>query len=597
PGHPDERRGHRVREEVRQAGEPRAPGHLQPAQQAVLRVLRQLGARPAPLPEGLVGGRRGQARYLGEGPGRRQEDQGQARRPRRLRAGPGAGHEHDGPGAPVVVRGRGAGRGRQRGHQLQGHRRGPQADDGAVQGVRDRRGLHLGPLVQQPVLRLRQGLHHPERHLGHPHRREAGPRRGQGERAGAAGGRPQDPARLRAPAALLRRLEVRREPRDGQEVPGRSHRRLQRRLPGQRVLQLPLVLQVGDRPQGEAGRRQGRPPALRLPGRRREVERVPRVPRLHNGGDRRGVQHLRPPEHVRPRGQGGAEPRGLGQAGRGGDEANLREMEQVSGLATRPVTAAHEAPPGGASLRRRPRPALLDRESFLGPLMILPAVLYVVALVGLPFILALFLSVSNAKIGRPTYPFIGFENFTGAIQSPAFRRSLANTFVFTIVSQVLVLTLAKILATCLQQPFHGKSVIRFLILLPWVAPISLGTIGWKWMLDSLYSPVNWVLRAVHVIGPNDWPMWFGERGLAMASVIGVHVWRLLPSATVIILAGLTSIPKEVTEAADVDGAGFWRREVYIVLPLLRPIMTVAGLFGIIFAFTDMTVIYVLTRGG
>src|SRR5262249_38463320 len=109
--------------------------------------------------------------------------------------------------------------------------------------------------------------------------------------------------------------------------------------------------------------------------------------------------------------------------------------------------------------------------------------------------------------------------------------------------------------------------------------------------------VNWVLRGVHVIGPNDWPMWFGERGLAMASVIGVHVWRLLPFATVIILAGLTSIPKEVTEAADVDGAGFWRREGYIVLPLLRPIMTVAGLFGIIFAFTDMTVIYVLTRGG
>ena len=117
------------------------------------------------------------------------------------------------------------------------------------------------------------------------------------------------------------------------------------------------------------------------------------------------------------------------------------------------------------------------------------------------------------------------------------------------------------------------------------------------MLDSLYSPVNWVLQALHVIGKNSWPMWFGERDLAMASVIGVHVWRLLPFATVIILAGLTSIPKEVTEAADVDGAGFWAREFTIVLPLLRPILTVAGLFGIIFAFTDMTVIYVLTRGG
>ena len=132
---------------------------------------------------------------------------------------------------------------------------------------------------------------------------------------------------------------------------------------------------------------------------------------------------------------------------------------------------------------------------------------------------------------------------------------------------------------------------------PWVAPISLGTIGWKWMLDSLYSPVNWVLQALHIVGTNTWPMWFGERDLAMASVIAVHVWRLLPFSTVIILAGLTSIPREVNEAAEVDGAGFWSREFHIVLPLLRPILTVAGLFGIIFAFTDMTVIYVLTRGG
>jgi multiple sugar transport system permease protein len=229
--------------------------------------------------------------------------------------------------------------------------------------------------------------------------------------------------------------------------------------------------------------------------------------------------------------------------------------------------------------------------------MILPAVLYVLALVGFPFFLSLYLAVSDAKIASATFHFVGLANFESALQSPTFRRALLNTFVFTLISQVLVLVLGKILATCLLQDFYGKSALRFLILLPWVAPISLGTIGWKWMLDSLYSPVNWVLQATHIIGKNDWPMWFGERDLAMASVIGVHVWRLLPFATVIILAGLTSIPKEVREAADVDGAGFWSREFHIVLPLLRPILTVAGLFGIIFAFTDMTVIYVLTRGG
>ena len=267
----------------------------------------------------------------------------------------------------------------------------------------------------------------------------------------------------------------------------------------------------------------------------------------------------------------------------------VESKTSVSGVAAVPL--------GGAAARASRR-RLLDREGFLGPVMILPAVLYVLALVGVPFGLSLYLAVSDAKIASTGLGhFVGLANFTSVLRSPTFLRSLANTFVFTLVSQVLVLVLAKILATCLTKQFYGKSIVRFLILLPWVAPISLGTIGWKWMLDSLYSPVNWVLQALHIIPASSWPMWFGVRELAMASVIGVHVWRLLPFATVIILAGLTSIPKEVEEASAVDGAGFWSREFHIVLPLLRPILTVAGLFGIIFAFTDMTVIYVLTRGG
>jgi len=229
--------------------------------------------------------------------------------------------------------------------------------------------------------------------------------------------------------------------------------------------------------------------------------------------------------------------------------------------------------------------------------MILPAVLYVLALVGFPFCLSIYLALSDAKIASNTYAFVGLDNIRSALESPTFVKSLGNTLIFTVVSQAFVLVFGKILATCLTKPFVGKSIFRFLILLPWVAPISLGTIGWKWMLDSLYSPVNWVLQALHIVGQDTWPMWFGERNLAMASVIAVHVWRLLPFSTVIILAGLTSIPREVNEAAEVDGAGFWSREFHIVLPLLRPILTVAGLFGIIFAFTDMTVIYVLTRGG
>jgi multiple sugar transport system permease protein len=140
-------------------------------------------------------------------------------------------------------------------------------------------------------------------------------------------------------------------------------------------------------------------------------------------------------------------------------------------------------------------------------------------------------------------------------------------------------------------------VVRFLLLLPWVAPISLGSIGWLWILDSTYSVINWTLQALGLVGPEGGLMWLGVPKLAMGSIITIHVWRILPLATIVILAGLSAIPQEIHDAAAVDGAGPWRKHFLITLPLVRPVMMVAGLFGLVFAFTDMIVVYVLTRGG
>ena len=239
----------------------------------------------------------------------------------------------------------------------------------------------------------------------------------------------------------------------------------------------------------------------------------------------------------------------------------------------------------------------LDSEKWLGRLMIGPAILFIVAVVGFPFFLALFYSVSNITVGSESMAFVGLENFKNVIQDPTFRQALWNTFVFAIVSNVVVLVLAKVLALALLKDFRGKWFVRLLILLPWVAPISLGSIGWLWILDSIYSIINWTLRAVGIFGPHTWPIWLGQPNLAMASVITVHAWRLLPLATIILLAGLTSIPQDIHDAAAVDGAGFWRHLFEITIPLVMPIMLVAVLFGIVFTFTDMIVIYVLTRGG
>ncbi len=240
---------------------------------------------------------------------------------------------------------------------------------------------------------------------------------------------------------------------------------------------------------------------------------------------------------------------------------------------------------------------LLDREEWLGTLMIGPAVLYIVLVVGLPFFLALFYSVSSVTAGSRTLEFVGLKNFISVVGTTKFQTSLKNTFIFAFVSQAVVIVLATVLALALLKDFKGKWVVRFLILLPWVAPISLGTIGWLWILDSIYSVINWTLEALGLISPETWPMWLGVPHLAMGSVITVHVWRLLPLATVILLGGLSSIPADIHDAAAVDGASFWRHLFQITMPLVRPIMLVALLFGLVFAFTDMIVIFVLTRGG
>src|SRR5881396_3131821 len=189
----------------------------------------------------------------------------------------------------------------------------------------------------------------------------------------------------------------------------------------------------------------------------------------------------------------------------------------------------------------------------LGVFMLAPALLYITLLVALPFLLALFLSLTNSSAGSLEFSFVGLQNFRNVIASPVFQRALRNTFVFTFVSQLTVMILGNVLARALMKPFFGKSIARFLILMPWAAPISLATLGWLWIFDSTFSVINWVLRVVGWLGPGQWYYWLGDTTLGMIAIIIIHVWRMLPFSTVILLAGLTAIPSEVHEAADIDG--------------------------------------------
>ena len=250
-------------------------------------------------------------------------------------------------------------------------------------------------------------------------------------------------------------------------------------------------------------------------------------------------------------------------------------------------------PPAGVKIKS----AGAAKSPLLGFAMFTPALLYILLLIGAPFCLAIFYAFSDARIGGGQLHYVGFENFRSILQSPSFRSALKNSIIFTVAAQIIVMVCANILSIALEKPFRGRGLVRYLILLPWVAPVSLGTIGWKWILDSIYSVITWLLVWLGFVNKYSPPMWLGQEGLAITSVILVHCWRLIPFSTVILLAGRSAIPKEIPEAASIDGAGFWRTTFQINLPMMTPILGVAVLFGTIFTFTDLAVVNLLTNGG
>jgi multiple sugar transport system permease protein len=240
---------------------------------------------------------------------------------------------------------------------------------------------------------------------------------------------------------------------------------------------------------------------------------------------------------------------------------------------------------------------VFESRRVLASALIAPAVVFILLLVGTPFVLAIYLSFTDATAGSLSGSWVGLHNFTAEWHDPIFRHALRNTAVMTLVSQAIVVVGASILANYLAKPFRGRWILRFLVLLPWAAPVALGAITWLWIFDSLYSVINWVLVHLHLVSAVNPPQWLGRPNLAMASIITVQAWRVLPFAVVIFLAGHAAIPQEVEDAAKMDGASGIKKMIYVTLPLQLPIALVAVLFGLVFTATDMAVVYILTNGG
>jgi len=240
---------------------------------------------------------------------------------------------------------------------------------------------------------------------------------------------------------------------------------------------------------------------------------------------------------------------------------------------------------------------ILDRRDVLGAVFVAPAILYVLLLVGLPLLMAVYYSLSAYTIYNPTWQFVGLSNFQDIIENSVFRETLYNTFIFTFGSQILGLVLGKFGALLLLRRFPGRKFVRALVILPWAVPIALATVAWQWMFDSLYSVINWTMIALGIITREQAPNWLGNPDLAMLSVIVVNAWRFFPFAIVIFLAGITAVPQDVLDAATVDGAGFWRRNYQIIMPMILPIVAIGLIFGIVFTFTDLSIVFLMTMGG
>jgi multiple sugar transport system permease protein len=225
---------------------------------------------------------------------------------------------------------------------------------------------------------------------------------------------------------------------------------------------------------------------------------------------------------------------------------------------------------------------------------LLPSVVYLTALVAVPFALTVAFAFSGSTSKASSYGFAGLRGFRTVVGDGLFWRSAADTLGLTAVAVVLVVAFGTVLAHVLLAELRFRFLLRLLVLLPWTTPVALSAISWRWLIGSPGSPMEPLMRASSVPyggSPLD------RTSLAMASVVLVHVWRLTPLAAVIMMAGLTAVPRGVWDAARLDGAGFWRRTFGVTIPLTLPATAVAAVFTAAVTFADMAVVRVLTGGG
>jgi multiple sugar transport system permease protein len=237
---------------------------------------------------------------------------------------------------------------------------------------------------------------------------------------------------------------------------------------------------------------------------------------------------------------------------------------------------------------------LLDDRNVLGFLMIAPAAAFLLVFLAYPLGLGFWLGMTDATIGQPGR-FVGFANFISLAHDQIFWLSVFNTTFYTVVASALKFGLGLYLALLLNRRLAMKSLIRAVVLLPFVTPTVLSAIAFWWIYDPQFSIISWSLIKLGLI--HQYIDFLGQPWNARWSVIFANVWRGIPFVAITLLAGLQTISPSLYEAATLDGASPWQRFRFVTLPMLSPIIAVVMTFSVLLTFTDFQLIYAITRGG
>ena len=238
---------------------------------------------------------------------------------------------------------------------------------------------------------------------------------------------------------------------------------------------------------------------------------------------------------------------------------------------------------------------LFDYKPFLVFICLLPALGLLLVFLSYPLGLGVWLAFTDTRIGRAGY-FIGFENFQSLWHDPVFITSVWNTLLYTSVATIGKFALGLWLALLLNNHLPFKSLLRALILVPWIVPTVLSAIAFWWIYDPQFSIISYIL--VDVLGWRETYIDFlGAPWPARFSLIAANIWRGIPFVAISLLAGLQTISPALYEAAMLDGANAWQRFRYVILPVLRPTFFFLAVIETTAAFQVFDVIYVMTQGG